>query len=49
MRQKDDQKLAVALNNFANCTLTEEDSGLSLSRQFGKEQSSSYSYPSLQH
>ena len=23
MRQKDDQKFAVALNNFANCTLTE--------------------------
>ena len=37
MTQKDDQKFAVALNNFANCTLTEEDSGLFLSRQFGKE------------
>ena len=37
MRQKDDQKFAVALNNFANCTLTEEDNGLFLSRQFGKE------------
>ena len=37
MRQKDDQKFAIALNNFANCTLTEEDNGLFLSRQFGKE------------
>ena len=37
MRQKDDQKFAVALNNFANCTLTEEDNGLFLSRHFGKE------------
>ena len=37
MRQKDDQKFAVALNNFANCTLTEEDNGLFLSRQFRKE------------
>ena len=37
MRQKDDQKFAVALNNFANCTLTEEDNGLFLTRQFGKE------------
>ena len=25
MRQKDDQKFALALNNFANCCLTEED------------------------
>ena len=25
MRQKDDQKFAMALNNFANCTLTDED------------------------
>ena len=25
------------MNNFANCTLTEEDNGLFLSRQFGKE------------
>ena len=37
MRQKDDQKFAVASNNFANCTLTEEDNVLFLSRQFGKE------------
>ena len=37
MRQKDDQKFAVALNNFANYTLPEEDNGLFLSRQFGKE------------
>ena len=37
MRQKEDQKFAVALNNFANCTLTEDDSGPFFSRQFGKE------------
>ena len=32
MRQKDDQKFAISFNNFANCTLTEEDNGLFLSR-----------------
>ena len=37
MRQKDDLKFAVQLNNFANSTLTEEDNALFLSRRFGKE------------
>ena len=37
IRQKEDRNFAIALNNFANCTLTEENDGLFLSRQFGKE------------
>ena len=37
MRQKDDPKFAVALNNYANCRLTEEDNDIFFSRQFGKE------------
>ena len=32
MRQKDDQKFALELNNFANCCLTEEDINLFTSR-----------------
>ena len=32
MRQKDDQKFALALNNFANCCLTEDDINLFTSR-----------------
>ena len=32
MRQKDDQKFALALNNFANCCLTEDDIYLFTSR-----------------
>ena len=35
MSQEDEQKFGVALNNFASCTLTKEDNGLFLSRQFG--------------
>ena len=37
MRQKDDQKFAMALNNFANCTLTDEDLYLLNGRQIVKE------------
>ena len=37
MRPKDDQKFAIALNNFANCRLTDEDIRLFLSRQIEKE------------
>ena len=37
IRQEDDQRFVVALNNFANCTLAEEDNGICLSRQFMKE------------
>ena len=37
MRQKDDQRFAMALNNFANCTLTDEDLHLFNGRQIVKE------------
>ena len=37
MRQKDDKNFAVALNNFANCSLTNDDIDLFKSRQIGKE------------
>ena len=33
MRQKDYQRFAIALNNFANCTLTEDDVNLFESRK----------------
>ena len=36
MRQKDDQKFALALNNFANCCLTEDDINLFTSRIIAK-------------
>ena len=37
MRQKDDQKFALALNNFANCCLTEDDIILFTSRIIQKD------------
>ena len=37
MRQKDDQKFALALNNFANCCLTEDDTNLFTSRIIQKD------------
>ena len=37
MRQKEDQEFAMALNNFANCTLTDEDLHLLNGRQIVKE------------
>ena len=37
MRQKDDQRFAMALNNFANCTLTDEDTNLLNGRIIVKE------------
>ena len=36
MRQRDDQKFALALNNFANCCLTEDDINLFTSRIIAK-------------
>ena len=37
MRQKDYQKFAIAMNNFANYTLTEDDINLFESRKIEKE------------
>ena len=37
MRQKDDQNFARALNNFANCCLTENDMGLFINRIIEKD------------
>ena len=49
MRHKEDQRFAMALNNFANCALTEEDNGLFISRQFGMESLNNLPLKSLHH
>ena len=37
MRQRDDQNFARALNNFANCCMSENDIALFMSGIFGKD------------